>query len=159
MGLEKISGFDHSADSVFRASGYSDRTVTDELEPRAALLANQIVDLAGTCPTMAIEILMDTPVLRDSALDNRDRAFIVVMTGPVIAAAFIGESSDQGGSQRVCKSNHGFAHNTGLAQHEVLAMTKVEWDMLTYYAKQTLHAKGGQRKVSEPHRRYPGGAR
>ena len=149
MGLEKIGGFDHSADSVFRASGYSDRTVTDELEPRAALLANQIVDLAGPCPTMAIEVLMDTPVLRDSALDNRDRAFIIVMTAPIIAATFVQQPADQGGVRNVCRSNHGFTHNADLAQHEVLGMNQVEWDMLTYYAKQKVYEKGGQWKASE----------
>ena len=149
MGLEKIGEFDHTTDSVFRASGYSDRTVTDELEPRAALLANQIFDLAGTCPTMAIEILMDSPVLKDSALDNRDRAFIIVMAGPVIAAAFAQPAADAGGPPKMCTSKHGFEHNTGLAQHEVLGMGRVEWDMLTYYAKEKVYVRSGQWKASE----------
>ena len=98
---------------------------------------------------MAIEILMDTPVLRDSALDNRDRAFIIVMTGPVIAATFVQQAPGQDEPPKACISNHGFTHNAGLAQHEVLGMSKVEWDTLSYYAKQKVYRSSGQSKVSE----------
>ncbi len=149
MGLEKLAEYDHSQDSVFKAVGYSERTLTNELEPRAALLANQIVAIAKGCATMAIEVLMDSPVLRDSALDNRDRAFIILMAAPVIAATFVqAAAEDQGKSERVCESNHGFIHNSALEQYEVLKIEKHKWDMLTGYATKKVCASAGRGKVS-----------
>jgi len=71
------------------------------------------------------------------------------MAGPVIAAAFVQQAPEQGGPPKTCGSSHGFKHNTGLAQHEVLGMGRVEWDMLTYYAKEKVYARIGQWKVSE----------
>ena len=88
MGLQKQIQFDHSKGSVCEAVGYSMDTIERELEPRVALLADQIIDEAGTCPTMTVELLMDSSILNDSALDDRDRAMIVLMAGPVIASAF-----------------------------------------------------------------------
>ncbi len=149
MGIEKLAEYDHSQDSVFKAVGYSERTLTHELEPRAALLANQLVGSAKGCATMAIEVLMDSPVLRDSALDNRDRAFIILMAAPVIAATFAQPATeDPGKSERVCESNHGFIHDAALEHYEVLKIEKHEWDMLTGYAMREICTPAGRGKVS-----------
>ena len=147
MGLEKRTDFDHYRESVFEATGYSEETVMKEMEPRAALLANEIVDLAGLCPTMVIEVLMDSPVLRDSALDNRDRAMIILMTGPVIASALVQRVMENPDTMSlgVCISKHGFDHNSGREQHEVLNMSKNEWDSLALYVENRVIGRGGHR--------------
>lgn len=82
MGLQKQLKYDHTKGSLCEAVGYSLDTVQRELEPGAALLADRIVDEAGMCPTMAVELLMDSSILLDSMLDDRDRAMIVLMAGP-----------------------------------------------------------------------------
>ncbi|MGA3173797.1 MAG: hypothetical protein ABSE25_05140 [Syntrophorhabdales bacterium] len=146
MGLEKRNDFDHSLESVFKAAGYSESTVMRELEPRAALLANAIVDSAGLCPTMAIEVLMDSPILQDSALDNRDRAMIIMLTGPVIAATVVQKAMEEPDriAMKACASRHGFEHNSGREQHEVLNMSRTDWDYLKGYAQSRVAVGTGQ---------------
>jgi hypothetical protein len=140
MGLEKREGFDPTRDSIFEAAGYSLEITRSELEPRAALLANQIVAGAGMCPTMAIEILMDSPILRDTALDNRDRAMIILLAGPVIASVMLEQAvkDPEGLRTRTCSSNYGFEHNSGKEEHVVLKLSKAEWDQLTDYAERKI---------------------
>jgi hypothetical protein len=150
MSLDKRTAFDHSQESVFDAAGYSEDVVEKELEPRAALLANEIMDMAGMCPTMAIEILMDSPILRDPVLDNRDRAVIVLLAAPVIAATIIRRAMDNPTElQKACISNHGFNHITGRNENEVLKMSKTEWDTLINYAQGNIFGEVGQLKASE----------
>ncbi len=136
MGLTKLDRFDYTKDAVFEVVGYDVETVQKELEPRAALLANEIVRVAGLCPTMTIEILMDSVILQDSALDNRDRAMIILMAGPVIASSLMKEVMSQPDRPpaRACMSKHGFAHNSGENDHVVLNMSKAQWDELLRYA-------------------------
>ncbi|OPY64645.1 MAG: hypothetical protein A4E57_03471 [Syntrophorhabdaceae bacterium PtaU1.Bin034] len=149
MGLEKRVNFDHSLETVFEAAGYSEQIVKQELEPRAGLLANQIVSLAGVCPTMAIEILMDSPILRDTALDSRDRAMIILLAGPVIASALAEQAMDDPAKlQKVCDSNHGFDHNSGAAQYQVLRISKTEWDSLMQYARNTVMEMPRPKQIS-----------
>ncbi len=137
MGLEKRNTFEDAAPTVYEAAGYTQEIMQREIEPRAALLANQIVDLAGLCPTMAIEVLMDSPILQDSALDNRDRAMIVLVAGPAIASVFVKHAIEDPDSLQTkpCASKFGFQHNSGQEQHAVLGMTKDEWDSLAGYAE------------------------
>jgi hypothetical protein len=136
MGLTKRVDFDHSRPSTYEAAGYSLETVERELEPRAALIAEQIVEEAGMCPTMTVELLMDSAVLKDNVLDNRDRAMIVLMAGPVIASAFMQQLMKEPTifSTGSCISKHGFEHNSGKEQHEILRMSRDEWEGLTQYA-------------------------
>lgn len=150
MGLSKRTAFEHGHESVFEAAGYSEQVVEKELEPRAALLANQIIDMAGMCPTMAIEILMDSPILRDPSLDNRDRAIIVLLSAPVIASSIIQKAMDNPNELRkACISNHGFRHDVGKSENEVLKMSKMEWDTLINYAQGHIFGEAGRLKASE----------
>ncbi len=145
MGLEKRTDFDHSLESAFAAAGYTRETVERELEPRAALLAFRIVDAAGTCPTMAIELLMNSPLLRSPDLDNRDRAMIVLMAGPVLASHIVKQAMDNpDGLQKACVSEHGFEHNSGKEQYEVLKISRAKWDSLVRYSEdKVLGGRGG----------------
>ncbi len=139
MGLEKREDLDHSLESVFKAAGYSEDIVKKELEPRAGLLGYQIVKIAGTCPTMAIEQLMDSPILKDPGLDNRDRAMLILMAGPIIASYIIKQAMDDPDKLKTaCVSAHGFEHESGQAQHDVLKMDAAEWDQLAAYAEKTV---------------------
>jgi hypothetical protein len=147
MGLQKRLEFDHSKPSVYDAAGYSLDIVEHELEPRAALLAETIVDEAGMCPTMAVELLMDSSILNDSLLDNRDRAMIVLMAGPVIASVFMQRLMNQQSSisGALCISKYGFDHSSGKEQHEILKISRDEWEKLMGYVKnQLLPVPGGQ---------------
>ncbi len=140
MGLEKRSEFDHSKSSVYEAAGYSYDTVKSELEPRAALLADMINVEAGVCPTMTVEVLMDSSILKDSALDDRDRAMIILMAGPVIAAAFVQRLMKE--PMRLpmgpCVSKHGFEHQSGKEQFEILKMSREDWERLNTYAERSV---------------------
>lgn len=150
MGLDKRLIFEHARESVFEAAGYSEEIVEQELEPRAALLANQIIDMAGMCPTMAIEVLMDSSVLKDPVLDNRDRAVIVLLTAPVIASTIIRKAMDTPKDlYKACVSNHGFNHITGQDENEILRMSKIEWDTLINYAQGNIFGAEGRLKASE----------
>jgi hypothetical protein len=147
MGLAKRVEFDHSKSSPYEAAGYSIETVGRELEPRAALLAERIVDEAGMCATMTVELLMDSAVLKDNALDDRDRAMIVLMAGPVIASAFMQQLMKEPAtiSTGLCISKYGFDHNSGKEQHEILRMSRDDWEGLTQYARnQVLGGVDGQ---------------
>ena len=150
MGLGKRIEFDHSKSSAYEAAGYSLDTVARELEPRAALLANQIVAEAGTCPTMAVDLLMDSLVLSDSALDNRDRVMIVLMAGRVIASALMRRLMTEQSADPVSSgvSKHGFDHLSGKEQHVILRMTKDEWDKLVQYAENQVLAGPNDRRLS-----------
>ena len=150
MGLQKRIEFDHSRLSVYEATGYSLDTVARELEPRAAILANQIVVEAGICPTMAVELLMDSSILNDGALDYRDRAMIVLMTGPVIASALMQRlmAEPSAAPAGPCVSKHGFGHLSGKEQYEILRMSKDEWDKLIQYAENQVLSGPLDRSVS-----------
>jgi hypothetical protein len=150
MGLSKRTDFDHSKASAYEAAGYSFETVGRELEPRAALLANQIVDEAGMCPTMTVELLMDSALLKDNVLDDRDRAMIVLMTGPVIASAFMQQLMKEppGLSRGTCISKYGFDHNSGKEQHEILKMSQPEWERLTQYVRNQVLGEAPGQSVS-----------
>jgi hypothetical protein len=150
MGLEKRKDFDHGLESVLAAAGYSEETAARELQPRAALLAFNIMDMAGTCPTMAIELLMSSPLLDEPGLDNRDRAMIILMAGPVLAANIVKQAMDDPeGLRKACVSSHGYEHNSGKEQYEVLNLSREKWDDLVSYSENKVF--GGQKspKASE----------
>jgi hypothetical protein len=136
MGLKKRVDFDHTQESVFEAAGYSEETVTEELEPRAMLLANQLVHAALTDPMTAIEVLLDSPVMKDDELDSRDRAIIVMMTGRFLGRAAIGQlnasygSVDGGapGNPFERRSPHGHSGTP-------LKIGRVEWDTLVHHVE------------------------
>jgi len=136
-GNRKRNEFDVTQPTVYEAAGYKEEIMQREIEPRAALLANQIVDLAGICPTMAIEVLMDSPILKDSALDNRDRAMIILLAGPAIASVLVKQALENPGKLQsaICESKFGFDHNSGKEQHVVLGMEKAGWELLVRYAE------------------------
>ena len=96
MGLQKRE-YNHEATSVAEATGYYIETIIGELVPRALLLGRQIVQVAGACPTMVVEIMMDSPVLDDPGLDNRDRAMIVILSGSVVARDLLTEIVEKRG--------------------------------------------------------------
>jgi hypothetical protein len=150
MGLAKRDTFDHSLEPAFAAAGYSAETVAKELEPRAALLAYKIVEAAGMCPTMAIELLMGSPILEEPDLDNRDRAVIVLLAGPVLASHIVKQAMENpDGLQKACISSHGFEHNSGKEQNEVLKLSRAKWDDLVRYSENKVFKGRGQIKVSE----------
>ncbi len=150
MGLAKRDTFDHSLEPAFAAAGYSEAVVRKELEPRAALLAFRIVEAAGTCPTMAIELLMGSPILQEPDLDNRDRAMIIMMAGPVLAANIVKQAmEDPDGLQKACISSHGFEHNSGKEQNEVLNLSRAKWDDLVRYSDSKVFKGRGEMKISE----------
>lgn len=149
MGLKKRDEFDHSRQSVFEAAGYSEKTVTEELEPRAMLLANQLVHAALTDPLRAIEVLLDSPVLEDSGLDGRDRAIIVVMAGRFLARAAIQQLSApygpaEGNEYAILPG----AVNPGApGRVRSIHIGRVEWDTLVHHVEHKVF--GRSRKESE----------
>lgn len=146
MGLQKRKDFDHTLGSAFAAAGYSEETAATELEPRAALLAFNIMDIAGTCPTMAIELLMSSSLLDEPGLDNRDRAMIVLLAGPVLAAHIVKQAMDDPeGLRKACVSSHGYEHNSGKEHYEVLKLSREKWDDLVRYSENRVF--GGQKRI------------
>jgi len=134
MGLRK-AGYNHEATSVAEATGYYMETIIGELVPRALLLGRQIVRAAGACPTMAVEIMMDSPVLRDPGLDNRDRAMIVILSGSVVARDLLTEIVEKRGRDilRAALSVHGFDFRNGQGLDRVFGVPKMEIAMLNEY--------------------------
>ncbi len=148
MGLKKRQEFDHSQESVFDAAGYSEETVTQELEPRAMVLADQLVHVTLTYPMMAIEVLLDSPVLKDGSLDNRDVAVIVMMTGQFLASAYLQQLTDGPRLHGSDAGKYGFNHRVPGEPREVLKMSKVEWDSLVHHLERRVFGNG-HRKISE----------
>ncbi len=150
MGLQKRTEYDHSKKSEYEAAGYSYEIVKGELEPRAALIADAITVEAGVCPTLTVELLMDSSVLKDTALDNRDRAMIILMAGPVIASAFMQRLMNEPARLPVgpCISRHGYEHTSGKEQHEILRMSKDDWDKLRSYAEDQVLGGPARQSVS-----------
>jgi len=135
MGLHK-GEYNHEATSVAGATGYRIETIIGELVPRAHLLGRQIVLAAGACPTMAVEIMMDAPVLKDPGLDNRDRAMIVILSGSVVARDLLTEIVEKGGRDilRAGLSVHGFDFRNGQGLDRVFGVPEKEITMLNEYA-------------------------
>jgi hypothetical protein len=135
MGLQK-GEYDHEATSAAEATGYRMETIIGELVPRAHLLGRQIVLAAGACPTMAVEIMMDAPVLRDPGLDNRDRAMIVILSGSVVARDLLTEIVEKRGRDilRAGLSVHGFDFRNGQGLDRVFGVPEKEIAMLNEYA-------------------------
>ncbi len=148
MGLKKRIEYDHSQISVFEAAGYSEETVSKELEPRAKRLANDLVHVALTAPMLAIEVLLDSPVLKDSSLDSRDRAVIVMLTGRFLAAAFMEQFNDPQALQSGGRANPASVTFGATGDHEVMNMSRVEWDTLVHYVEREVFGNG-RKKVSE----------
>jgi hypothetical protein len=136
MGLRKRE-YDHEATSVAGATGYCMETIIGELLPRALLLGRQIVQVAGACPTMAVEIMMDSPVLKDPGLDNRDRAMIVILSGSVVARDLLTEIVEKRGRDilRASLSVHGFDFRNGQGLDRVFGVPKTEILMLNDYVR------------------------
>ena len=136
MGLRK-AGYNHEATSAAEATGYYMETIIGELVPRALLLGRQIVQVAGACPTMAVEIMMDSPVLRDPGLDNRDRAMIVILSGSVVARDLLTEIVEKRGRDilRASLSVHGFDFRNGQGLDKVFGVPKTEIAMLNEYVR------------------------
>ena len=134
MGLRKAE-YNHEATSVAEATGYYMETIIGELVPKALLLGRQIVQVAGACPTMAVEIMMDSPVLRDPGLDNRDRAMIVILSGSVVARDLLTEIVEKRGRDilRAALSVHGFDFRNGQGLDRVFGVPKMEIAMLNEY--------------------------
>lgn len=148
MGLEKRIEYDHSQESVFAAAGYSEETVSRELEPRAKRLANELVHVALTEPMMAIEVLLGSPILKDSTLDSRDRAVIVMLTGRFLASAFIEQFNDPLKLQSGGTANPAFGRPGSLGQYETTSISRLEWDTLVHYVEREVFGNG-RKKVSE----------
>lgn len=151
MGLEKRQSVEHDKKAIFEALGYSQEIIEKELQPRAALLANGIVEVAGICPTMTIELFLDSPILRDTILDNRDRATILFLAGPFVASKIMKELMERPGEVpvRECASKHGFDHMSGKEDREVLRMSTIEWDMLVNYVDTKVLEGAGQKQASK----------
>ena len=139
MGLQKRE-YDHEATSVAEATGYGMETITGELVPRALLLGRHIVLAAGACPTMAVEIMMDSPVLKDPDLDNRDRAMIVILSGSVVARDLLTEIVEKRGRDilRAGLSVHGFDFRNGQGLDRVFGVPEAEITMLNEYVARTV---------------------
>jgi len=140
VGLKKRTEFDHSRESVFEAAGYSEETVEKELEPRAALLAGQLVHALLAEPMAVIEVLLDSPALQDSNLDARDRATIVMLTSRFLGPAALQQLNGQ--------ERHGQPYHPTGERLKALQMSPVEWDTLIYHAHRKVFGDG-ERKVSE----------
>ena len=140
MGLKKRTEFDHSRESVFEAAGYSEETVEKELEPRAALLAGQLVHALLAEPMAVIEVLLDSPALQDSNLDARDRATIVMLTSRFLGPAALQQLNSQ--------ERHAQPYHPTGERLKALQMSPVEWDTLIYHAQRKVFGDG-ERKVSE----------
>ncbi len=136
MGLRKAE-YNHEATSVAEATGYYMETIIGELVPKALLLGRQIVQVAGACPTMAVEIMMDSPVLKDPGLDNRDRAMIVILSGSVVARDLLTEIVEKRGRDilRAALSVHGFDFRNGQGLDRVFGVPKTEIAMLNEYVR------------------------
>lgn len=147
MGIKKRVAFDHSQDSVFEAAGYSEEIVTEELEPRAELLANQLVRAAVNYPLIA-EVLLNSPILKDSNLDSRDRAVIVMMAGRFLASAFVQHMHEKHEPQDNSANMYTFHTPFGEEHYEALHMSELEWNLLVYQCEGRVF-RNGQRKVSE----------
>ncbi len=148
MGLKKRIEYDHSQESVFEAAGYSEETVSQELEPRAKRLAKELVHVALTEPMMAIEVLLGSPTLKDKILDSRDRAVIVMLTGRFLASAFIEQFNDPLKLQSGGTANPAFSRPGSLAQYETTSISRLEWDTLVHYVEREVFGNG-RKKVSE----------
>jgi hypothetical protein len=135
MGLKKRVEFDHSQESVFEAAGYSEKTVAEELEPRARLLAKQLVQVVLVNPMMSIEVLLDSPVLNDNNLDSRDRAVIVMMAGHFLAEAALVHVGDEQMSRMNGTGIHGFTLREPPGHYGELKMSKMEWDTLVNHVE------------------------
>lgn len=147
MGIRKRVAFDHSQESVFEAAGYSEETVTEELEPRAELLANELVRAAENYPLIA-EALLNSPILKDSDLDSRDRAVIVMMAGRFLTSAFIRQMNEKHEPQANSPNMYTFHSSYGEERYEALHMSELEWDLLVYQCQGRVFGNG-QKKVSE----------
>jgi len=139
MGLQK-GGYDHEATSVAEATGYRMETIIGELVPRALHLGRQVVQVAGACPTMAVEIMMDSPVLGDPGLDNRDRSMIVILSGSVVARDLLTEIVEKRGRDilRAALSVHGFDYRNGQGLDRVFGVPKTEIAMLHEYVNRRI---------------------
>jgi hypothetical protein len=147
MGLIKGS-YNHAFDSVIEATGYTDQTMNEELLPRAVNLGNEIVEVAGACPTMIVEIMMDSPILRDQVLDDRDKAIIVVLSGSIAAQSLFKNLVESHGAIRMptCESKHGYNHGAKSVD-QVFGVTQMEMDILNDYINSTVFS--GVKKTSE----------
>jgi hypothetical protein len=149
MGLKKRADFDHTQESVFEAAGYSEETVTEELEPRAMLLANQLVHAALTDPMTAIEVLLDSPVMKDDDLDGRDRAIIVMMAGRFLGRAAIGQLNASYGSIDIGTPRNPLERRIPYEHAGTpLKIGRVEWDTLVHHVEHKVFGKR-LRKESE----------
>ena len=110
-------------------------TIMGELVPRALLLGRQIVQVAGACPKMVVEIMMDSQVLGDPGLDNRDRAMIVILSGSVVARGLLTEIVERKGRHilRAGLSIHGFDYRNGQGLDRVFGVPRTEIAMLDEY--------------------------
>jgi hypothetical protein len=147
MGLRKAE-YNHEATSVAEATGYYMETIIGELVPKALLHGRQIVQVAGACPTMAVEIMMDSPVLKDPGLDNRDRAMIVILSGSVVARDLLTEIVEKRGRDilRAGLSVHGFDFRNGQGLDRVFGVPKTEIAMLNEYVRRRVF--DGMEKIS-----------
>jgi hypothetical protein len=148
MGLEKRADFDHSQESVFEAAGYSDETVTEELEPRAMLLAHQLVHAALNDPETALNVLLDSPVLGDKKLDSRDRAIIVMMAGRSLGKVAIQQLNDPYGSFPGTGLQGTSGERVAGEHHGPIRIGKVEWDTIVHHVEHKVFG-GRPRKESE----------
>ncbi len=139
MGLQKRE-YNHEATSVAEATGYCIETIIEELVPRALLLGRQIVQVAGACPTMVVEIMMDSHVLGDPGLDNRDRAMVVVLSGSVVARGLLTEIVEKKGRHmfRGGLSMHGFDYRNEQEPDRVFGVPKTEIAMLNEYVNRSV---------------------
>ncbi len=135
MGLKKRAEFDHSQDSVFEAAGYSEEIVAEELEPRARLLARQLVQVALTNPMLSIEVLLDTPVLNDRSLDSRDRAMIVIMAGHFLVTAAMQQLNDAQAPEVSGPGKYGFSVRRPSGHYGEMKMSQMEWDTLVNHVE------------------------
>jgi hypothetical protein len=147
MGLKKRTNFDHTQESVFDAAGYGEDTVDEEITPRAANLANQLVRAALTDPETAIDVVLGSPVLKDADLDSRDRAIIVIMAGHFLASAAIAQLRRQEELADWGTSEYELDFPLDEGHREALDIGKVEWDTLVHYVEQRVFGEG--RKESE----------
>ncbi|MGA2108636.1 MAG: hypothetical protein ABSH25_13440, partial [Syntrophorhabdales bacterium] len=82
-----------------------------------------------------VAIMMDSPVLRDPGLDNRDRAMIVILSGSVVARDLLTEIVEKRGRDilRAALSVHGFDFRNGQGLDRVFGVPKMEIAMLNEY--------------------------
>jgi len=109
--------------------------VAEELEPRARLLARQLVQVALTNPMLSIEVLLDTPVLNDRSLDSRDRAVIVIMAGHFLATAAIQQMNDEQALDASGPGKHGFTVRQPPGHYGEMKMSQMEWDTLVNHVE------------------------